>query len=233
MIVITETKQQVEEDFITNVDIDGYCVYTQPSKSNAGGVALYVNNRLDHLERIGLGKLDDDFESIWIEIKNKKGKNFLCGCLYRHPNTDTAKFMEYIESTLTKIDKNKYAVFLIGDFNIDLLKYESHNCTNDFINSLVSHSFLPYILQQTRMTDHSSTITDNIVSNITDYETSSGNITNLIADHFAQFLIIKKFTLAINPVAIPHMTIPILGKKNLFMTLHRLIGHLLMMLIFL
>ena len=50
----------------------------------------------------------------------------------------------------------------MGDFNIDLLKYESHNCTNDFINSLVSHSFLPYILQPTRATDHSSTIIDNI-----------------------------------------------------------------------
>ena len=168
------------------------CLYAT-FQSNAGGVALYVNNRLDHLERNDLGRLDDDFESIWIEIKNKKGKKFLCVCLYRHPNTDTAKFMEYIESTLTKIDQNKYAVFLMGDFNIDLLKYESHNCTNDFINSLVSHSFLRYILQPTRVTDHSSTIIDNIFSNITDYETSSGKITTPIADHFAQFLIIKKF----------------------------------------
>ena len=101
--------------------------------------------------------------------------------------------MEYIEPTLTKIDKNKYAVFLMGNFNIDLLKYESHNCTNDFINSLVSHSFLQYILQPTWVTDHSSTIIDNIFSNIIDYETSSYYITTLIADHFAQFLIIKKF----------------------------------------
>ena len=42
-----------------------------PNHYNAGGVALYVNNKLYHL-----GKLDDDFESIWTEIKNKKGKNF-------------------------------------------------------------------------------------------------------------------------------------------------------------
>ena len=70
------------------------------------------------------------------------------------------------------------------------------------------------------MTDHSSTVTDNIFSSITDYETSGGNITTLIADHFAQFLIIKNFTLAINPVVILPMTILILGKKNLFMTLH-------------
>ena len=58
------------------MDFDGCCVYTQPPKPNTGGVALYVNNKLDHLERNHLGKLDDDFESIWTEIKNKKGKNF-------------------------------------------------------------------------------------------------------------------------------------------------------------
>ena len=75
----TETKQQVEKDFII-VDLDGYCVYTQPSNSNACGVALYVNNKLEYLESNDLGKLDDDFESIWTEIKNKKGKNFLCDC---------------------------------------------------------------------------------------------------------------------------------------------------------
>ena len=80
----------------------------------------------------------------------------------------------------------------MGGFNIDLLQYESHNSTNDFLNSMVSYSFLPYILQPTRVTDHSASDIDNILSNITDYETYSGNITTLVADHFAQFLIIKK-----------------------------------------
>ena len=57
---------------------------------------------------------------------------------------------------------------------------------------MVSHSSLPCILQPTRVTDHSATVIDDIFSNITDYETYSGNITTLTADHFAQFLIIKK-----------------------------------------
>ena len=64
MVGITETKQQVEKDFITDVDLDGYCVYTQPSNSNGGGIALYVNNKLAHLERNDLGKLDDDDFSV-------------------------------------------------------------------------------------------------------------------------------------------------------------------------
>ena len=71
--------------------------------------------------------------------------------------------------------------------NIDLLQYESHTSTNDFLNTMISNSFLPYILQPTRVTDHSSTVIDNIFSNVTDFVTSSGNITSLVADHFAQF----------------------------------------------
>ena len=81
----------------------------------------------------------------------------------------------------------------MGDFNIDLLQYDFHNPTNDFINSLISHSFLPYIDHQpTRVTDHSTTIIDNTFSNITEYETMSGNITTMVADHFAQFLLINR-----------------------------------------
>ena len=127
----------------------------------------------------------DEFEVLWVEIKNKKGKNFLIGCAYRHPNTDSLNFIEYIETTLAKIHKNKYEIFLMGDFNIDLLQYDSHNPANDFIKSLISHSFLPYVHQLTRVTDYSATIIDNIFSNITEYETMSGNITTMVANHFS------------------------------------------------
>ena len=57
---------------------------------------------------------------------------------------------------------------------------------------MISNSLLPYIHQPTRVTEHSGTVIDNIFSYITDHETLSGNITSLIADHFPQFLLIKK-----------------------------------------
>ena len=113
--------------------------------------------------------------------------------MYRHPNTDAENFLGHIESTLSRFDKNKYHVLLMGDFNTDLLQYESHSHTNDFINSMISNSLLPYIHQPARVTEHSATVIDNIFSNITDHETLSGNMTSLIADHFAQFLLIKKY----------------------------------------
>ena len=69
LIGITETKQQVDKDFLVNVNITGYHMYTQPSKSNAGGVAIYIKNNLDHFIRDDLCKLDDCFEAVWIEKK--------------------------------------------------------------------------------------------------------------------------------------------------------------------
>ena len=72
----------------------------------------------------------------------------------------------------------------MGDFNVNLLNYESHSETNDFINTMVSHYLLPHILHPTRVTDHSATVTDNNFSNNTSHKTVSGNIITQISGHF-------------------------------------------------
>ena len=90
---------------------------------------------------------------------------------------------------MSKISKENKLVFVMGDFNVNLLNYESHNKTNDFINTMVSHYLLPHILHPTRVTDHSATVIDNIFSNNTSHKSVSGNIITQISDHFPQFII--------------------------------------------
>ena len=80
----------------------------------------------------------------------------------------------------------------MDDFNLNLLNYESHPDTNDFINTMVSHYLLPYVLHPTRVTNDSSTVIDNIFSNITDFDTKSGNILCDISDHFPQILTVDR-----------------------------------------
>ena len=119
-------------------------------------------------------------------------KNILICCAYRHPNSEKRKFIEYMDSTLTKLEKTSKIISVMGDFNINLLEYESDSETNDFINTMVSHYLLPYILHPTRVTDQIGTIIDDIFSNICEFETISENIMAQLADHFAQFLIMRK-----------------------------------------
>ena len=67
------------------------------------------------------------------------------------------------------------------------MNYNDHQPTNDFLDSLASNSFIPYILHPTRITSHSKTLIDNIFSNYISHEIISGNITVTISDHLPQF----------------------------------------------
>ena len=54
---------------------------------------------------------------------------------------------------------------LMGDFNIDLVKYATNTHTGDFYDLLCSHSFKPLNLQPTRVTTRTATLIDNIFIN--------------------------------------------------------------------
>ena len=64
----------------------------------------------------------------------------------------------------------------MGDFNLDILKYQTHADTDDFINTLGASFFQPHILQPTCITDHTATLIDNIFFNSLEYFTLSGNL---------------------------------------------------------
>ena len=91
---------------------------------------------------------------------------------------------------LAKVLKLYPKVFLLGDLYINLLNYNNHQLTNDFLDSLASNSFILYILHHTRTTSHSKTLIDNIFSNLISHEIISGNITATISNHLPQFLFV-------------------------------------------
>ena len=55
-IAITETSEHYTQSFITNVELDGYKLFSTPSKSAKGGAALYINNSYKAFERIDLNQ---------------------------------------------------------------------------------------------------------------------------------------------------------------------------------
>ena len=153
---------------------------------------MYIANHLSYKPRQDLNIYKkNELESTFIEIMNPKKSNIIVGTIYKHPSMDLTDFnSNYVNSLLEKISKEQKSVFLLGDFNINLMNYNVHNPTNEFLDSLASNSFLPYILQPTRITSHSKTLIDNIFTNITLPDSISGNLTATISDHLPQFLIV-------------------------------------------
>ena len=95
-----------------------------------------------------------------IIIPNKK--NIVLGCMYKHPSMQITDFNQnYLCPLMDKLNGNKHA-FLLGDFNIDLMKNDVGEHAATF---LTSNLFVPHIIHPTRITPHSKTLIDNIFSN--------------------------------------------------------------------
>ena len=131
-----------------------------------------------------------ELESTFLKIVNPKKANIIYGMIYRHPSMDVTDFNQnYLNGLLDKVPKEEKNIFLLGDFNINLLNYNEHRPTNNFLDSLGSSSLLLYILQLTQLTGPSKTLIDNIFFNLISHDVISGNITATISDHLPQFLI--------------------------------------------
>ena len=86
---------------------------------------------------------------------------------------------------------------LLGDFNINLLNFETHKPTEEFINTMCINFYEPHIIKPTIITYHTATLIDNIFSNSLDFFTISGyrNIIYDLSDHLPNFLIINEITM--------------------------------------
>ena len=207
IIAVSETKIKEGLDPITNISIDGYNFVHTPTKTDFGGVGLFINSKYTAKPRDDLSfSIRTIFESIFIELESDNSKNLVIGCIYRHHTPITNFISNFSEKILQKLhnEKNKVCA-LLGDFNIDLLQTDNHDNTCEFYDVISAFGFRPLVLQPTRVQTTSrgtsATLSDNIF--VSDFENLSdgGNITASISDHFAQFCSISNF---FNPPKMPN-----------------------------
>ena len=147
---ISETRENYSSGFKMNNNLDGYTLHSQPYRSAAGGVAIYTRHTFNAFKRTDLSTTDDEIETIWVEIVNTKAKNILCCCAYRHPSFSPVRLKKHLELTLSQLTSENKSIFIMGDFNINLLNCESHPESNDFL--LMLNSFFSSTLYLTTNT---------------------------------------------------------------------------------
>ena len=100
---------------------------------------MHVKSSINSINRVDLNYQCYDFQTICIEIESINEKNLLLCCVYRHPNPAINVFTDHFISILSKLNNKR--VFIMGDFNADLLNYDTHSPTYDFVKSFLRHPF--------------------------------------------------------------------------------------------
>ena len=113
---------------------------------------IYIKDSLLYSLRHDLAIQSNYYESLFIEIQNENTKNIIIGLIYRPPGLNLASFTYVFSEILTKIASEKKTCYLLGDYNVNLLNYETHVQCNDFLNALYGYSFRPLIDKPTRIT---------------------------------------------------------------------------------
>ncbi|KAK2549008.1 hypothetical protein P5673_030635 [Acropora cervicornis] len=123
---------------------------------------FYLHDDL-HYKLLNECKLSDPevIEFLFMEITVPHGKNIV-GCVYRPLNQNTALFLDKLNDVLSYITKNNKQCYIMGDFNLDLLQYNHHTPTQEFIDTLFSFAFIPLISNPTCLTSYSAMLIDNI-----------------------------------------------------------------------
>ena len=79
-------------------------------------------------------------------------KDLIIAAIYRQPNSSNFdEFNQELEKLLRKFDKGNNEIILAGDMNLDLLKYENHLPTANYIDLVICHKLLPRIVRPTRI----------------------------------------------------------------------------------
>ena len=196
VIGISEHKIMKDTTPSNNIKIPGYQEFVfEPTATHFGGTGFYLKDHIDYNQRKDLQlNSPTNYESIFIEIFFPNKRNLIVGCIYRHPTSKipVEDFTNlHLDPILHKISIEKKQCVIMGDFNIDLLKYHNDINSMTFFNNLSSHLFTPYVLQPTRLT--SKSLIDNIFFNSLEYKSNSGNMFLELCDHLIQFLILEGF----------------------------------------
>ena len=80
IIAISETK--INENSYANINLPGYNFVNTNSKSQAGGVGLYIANNIEFSRKTDLDISRDGIESFWVELACHKQKSIVIGCVY-------------------------------------------------------------------------------------------------------------------------------------------------------
>ena len=173
--------------------VTGYKIYRYDRMGRkGGGVCILTKQGLMSREITEIPNELNGVETCSVEIKTSKGQLGIVS-MYRPPNTNPTTFSKTFETHLKRVKRHCKELIVSLDHNLDFLKSDKHNPTNDFIEKVLDLNMLPSIMRPTRITKSMATLIDNILVDHRHCESlESYIITDDISDHLPCLSVLKQ-----------------------------------------
>lgn len=184
-------KEEIEKSFINNFSLKE--TFSRISYSH-GGVAIYTSNHWSQMSNprpdITKHSIEKDIEIAGIELETgtKTHENTIIIVLYRSPVGNLNTFETKLETILHNISNENKNIIITGDFNIDFSKNSKQK--QRLVNILTTFDLHLTINEPTRKNPrhNTSSLIDNIATNIPNHKYITKVIENSISDHMAQVI---------------------------------------------
>ena len=127
------------------VDFEGYSAVNCNRKGRSGGGAtLFIDNDIEFTIREDLSIKCDDCDSIFIKFNRKERaltRKIIIGVIYRPDYVGLDTFYSDLARVFDVVNNEHKTCYIMGDFNIDLLKFSSNNKISNFVNLIYSNIF--------------------------------------------------------------------------------------------
>ncbi len=192
VICLQETWKIVDSAYFSLPNYSPLCLKSRKNRQG-GGVGLYFKNGLQY--KILDGKsifMESVIETIVAEVILPSSKKIVVASIYRpatpHPTLSQKdqydQFLELFTNLICDLQNAYNDIYIFGDVNIDVLKYESIPAVQDYVDLLFSLGFLQIITKPTRCANSAATLIDHAILSPKSSNYESAIITSKISDHF-------------------------------------------------
>ena len=157
-----------------------------------GGVCIYVAQKWADFTQCVSDRsyVTKDFEIVALTINKPNLKKMFVACIYKPPRGKVENLIKFISPQIDKYQKENHEIWILGDFNIDLLKRD--NTMTVALNCFIKKSGLETIIKTvTRPNVKGGSCIDHIMTDCR-YVLESGVLDDFVSDHYSIFAIRKK-----------------------------------------
>ena len=117
-------------------------------RTRSGGISVFCSEEIQASKNKNLSKCTVNIETCVVELEYL-GKKYVIIALYRPCQGSKNDFIQELDQIINSIDLKNCTVFVVGDFNLNLLDIENSH-TVEFASKLLANSFISLIDKPTR-----------------------------------------------------------------------------------